>query len=294
MIKLILSAPVPAMAAAFELYFQNTENVEIIRRPFETVPEFDCMVSAANGFGLMDGGVDAAITTYFGTQLQERVQQHILREYLGEQPVGTAFVTGTGNSKHPWLVHAPTMRVPLIIDGTDAVYSATRAALLAIFQHNKSAREDRKIKSVVFPAMGAGCGKVSSDSVARQMRLAWDSFINCATEINWQYASARQNAVFSTTAYCPSKTLCPNARTEYIGFGDYRTYCKKSGNCCISTRHQVDDIYIGAHTHTIDIGAHNHAIHTGAYAYLHAVSPGIHSHGYHLNPEYLSGVKNDV
>lgn len=27
---------------------------------------------------------------------------------------------------------------------------------------------------------------VSSDSVARQMRLAWDSFINCATEINWQ------------------------------------------------------------------------------------------------------------
>ncbi|EFS5785366.1 DUF1441 family protein [Salmonella enterica] len=136
--------------------------------------------------------------------------------------------------------------------------------------------------------------RVSSDSVARQMRLAWDSFINCATEINWQYASARQNAVFSTTAYCPSKTLCPNARTEYIGFGDYRTYCKKSGNCCISTRHQVDDIYIGAHTHTIDIGAHNHAIHTGAYAYLHAVSPGIHSHGYHLNPEYLSGVKNDV
>ncbi|EJD3720654.1 phage tail protein, partial [Salmonella enterica] len=43
------------------------------------------------------------------------------------------------------------------------------------------------------------------------MKLAWDGFINCATEINWQYASARQNAVFSTTAYCPSKTLCPNA-----------------------------------------------------------------------------------
>ncbi|HFY3770246.1 TPA: macro domain-containing protein, partial [Salmonella enterica subsp. enterica serovar Typhimurium] len=158
MIKLILSAPVPAMAVAFEHSFQNTENVEIIPGPFETIPEFDCMVSAANSFGLMDGGVDAAITAYFGPQLQERVQQHILREYLGEQPVGTAFVIETGNSKYPWLVHAPTMRVPLIIDGTDAVYNATRAALLAIFQHNKSAGEDRKIKSVVFPAMGAGCG----------------------------------------------------------------------------------------------------------------------------------------
>ncbi|EDV9704436.1 hypothetical protein KX61_000149 [Salmonella enterica subsp. enterica] len=106
------------------------------------------------------------------------------------------------------------------------------------------------------------------------MKLAWDGFINCATEINWQYASARQNAVFSTTAYCPSQTVCPNARTEYIGFGDYRTYCKKSGNGCISTRHQVDDIYIGAHRH--------------------GVFPGDHSHTLHLNTEYLSGVKHDV
>ncbi|EAY2166305.1 phage tail protein [Salmonella enterica] len=260
MIKLILSAPEPAMAAAFECYFQNTDNVEIIPGPFETIPEFDCMVSAANSFGLMDGGVDAAITTYFGTQLQRRVQKYIIQEYLGEQPVGGAFVIETGNSKHPWLVHAPTMRVPLIIDGTDAVYNATRAALLAIFQHNKSVAEYKKIKSVVFPAMGAGCGQVPPDSVARQMRLAWDGFINCATEINWQYASDRQNAVFSTTAYCP-QTLCPNARTEYIGSGDYRTYCKKSGGVCISPRHQ-SDIRIGAHAHGVEIGAHGHPLHT--------------------------------
>ncbi|EAS2078103.1 phage tail protein [Salmonella enterica] len=260
MIKLILSAPEPAMAAAFECYFQNTENVEIIRRPFETVPEFDCMVSAANSFGLMDGGVDAAITTYFGTQLQRRVQKYIIQEYLGEQPVGTAFITETGDGEHPWLIHAPTMRVPLIIDGTDAVYNATRAALLAIFQHNKSVAEYKKIKSVVFPAMGAGCGQVPPESVARQMRLAWDGFINCATEINWQYASDRQNAVFSTTAYCP-QTLCPNARTEYIGSGDYRTYCKKSGGVCISPRPQ-SDIRIGAHAHGVEIGAHGHPLHT--------------------------------
>ncbi|ECE9311446.1 phage tail protein, partial [Salmonella enterica subsp. enterica serovar Napoli] len=35
------------------------------------------MVSTANSFGLMDGGVDAAITAYFGPQLQERVQRNI-------------------------------------------------------------------------------------------------------------------------------------------------------------------------------------------------------------------------
>ncbi|EIO3442315.1 macro domain-containing protein [Salmonella enterica] len=268
MIKLILSAPEPAMAAAFELYFQNTDNVEIIPGPFETIPEFDCMVSAANSFGLMDGGVDAAITTYFGTQLQRRVQKYIIQEYLGEQPVGTAFITETGDGEHPWLVHAPTMRVPLIIDGTDAVYNATRAALLAIFQHNKSAAEYKKIKSVVFPAMGAGCGQVPPESVARQMKLAWDSFSNPPKAINWQYASDRQNAVFSTTAYCP-QTLCPNARTEYIGSGDYRTYCKKSGGVCISPRHQ-SDIRIGAHAHGVEIGAHGHPLHTEC-SYAHSL-----------------------
>lgn len=156
MIKLIFSAPVPAMAAAFELYFQNTENVEIIRGPFETVLEFDCMVSAANSFGLMDGGVDAAITTYFGTQLQERVQQHILREYLGEQPVGTAFVTGTGNSKHPWLVHAPTIRVPLIIDGTDAVYNATRPRYWQYFSTIKAPGKTGKLNQLYSLPWGPG------------------------------------------------------------------------------------------------------------------------------------------
>ncbi|EHP9011265.1 phage tail protein, partial [Salmonella enterica subsp. enterica serovar Infantis] len=34
----------------------------------------------AETFGLMDGGVDAAITAYFGSPLQERVQQNIIRE----------------------------------------------------------------------------------------------------------------------------------------------------------------------------------------------------------------------
>lgn len=144
MITLILSAPVTEMAEAFKRVFANADNVNIVGKPFETIREFDCMVSAANSFGLMDGGVDAAITTFFGSQLQARVQNHILREYLGEQPVGSAFVIETGHNYHPRLVHAPAMRVPLTIDGTDAVYNATWAALLAIFQHNKTQRQTGK------------------------------------------------------------------------------------------------------------------------------------------------------
>lgn len=270
MIKLILSVPVPAVAEAFKRVFAETEGVEVVSAPFETIPEFDCMVSAANSFGLMDGGVDAAITAFFGTQLQTRVQQHILSEYLGEQPVGTAFVVATGDSRHPLLVHAPTMRVPKIISGTDNVYQATWAALLAIHNYNRAVGHHEQIRSVVFPAMGAGCGQVPPDSVAKQMKLAWLNFINPTTTIDWNHASRRETQVFSSSAYCPPDGHCRNAGTHYIGCGEYSTTCLLTGNQCISRQHQV--LWLGtaegSHTHTlnptgrvdIQTGSHNHGV----------------------------------
>jgi O-acetyl-ADP-ribose deacetylase (regulator of RNase III) len=66
--------------------------VEIVNGVFESLLEFDCLVSPANSFGLMDGGTDAAIVRFFGEELMERVQKRILAEYLGEQPVGTSML----------------------------------------------------------------------------------------------------------------------------------------------------------------------------------------------------------
>lgn len=57
------------------------------------------MVSAANSFGLMDGGIDAAITDFFGKQLPVRVQARIISEYGGVQPVGTSFIIETLGEK---------------------------------------------------------------------------------------------------------------------------------------------------------------------------------------------------
>ncbi len=52
MINLILSAPVKEMTEAFKRVFANADNVNIVGKPFEAIREFDCMVSAANSFGL--------------------------------------------------------------------------------------------------------------------------------------------------------------------------------------------------------------------------------------------------
>jgi O-acetyl-ADP-ribose deacetylase (regulator of RNase III) len=46
----------------------------------------------------MDGGIDFAISQFFGWGLENNVQRRILDEYSGEQPVGTSMIVETGNT----------------------------------------------------------------------------------------------------------------------------------------------------------------------------------------------------
>jgi O-acetyl-ADP-ribose deacetylase (regulator of RNase III) len=122
-----------------------------------------------------------------------QVQDHILDAYWGEQPVGTAFVVRTGNPEIPILVHAPTMRVLGNIAGTDKVYAATWAALLAIAQHN--GREEPKIRVAAFPAMGTGFGGMPFDEAARQMAAAYRHYLEPPHRLDWDTVVARQRAI---------------------------------------------------------------------------------------------------
>lgn len=65
-IRLILVDPQCELCQAFGEAFAGLPRVSVVRGYFEHLPSYDYMVSAANSFGLMDGGVDAAITRYFG------------------------------------------------------------------------------------------------------------------------------------------------------------------------------------------------------------------------------------
>jgi O-acetyl-ADP-ribose deacetylase (regulator of RNase III) len=142
-------------------------NVRVIQGRFEALEPHDCFVTAGNAFGLMTAGIDAAVVRFFGEGLMHNIQHRIMDQFLGEQPVGTAFIEPTGNPDCPFVAHAPTMRMPRSIDGTDKVCSATWAALLAVHTHNVIS--DRKIETVAFPALGTGFGGVPFDEAARQM-----------------------------------------------------------------------------------------------------------------------------
>ena len=157
------------------------------------MPAHDCFVTAGNSFGIMTAGIDAAVVRVFGRELMAAVQHRILDEYLGEQPIGTAFVQPTGHAQVPFVCHAPTMRVPGSIAGTDKVYCATWAALVAVYRHNVSS--EQKIGTVAFPAMGTGFGGVSFDEAARQMAAAYDHYLHPPHRLDWDVVTDRHKAI---------------------------------------------------------------------------------------------------
>jgi O-acetyl-ADP-ribose deacetylase (regulator of RNase III) len=173
---------------------REVAGLEVYLGSFESLPSFDCVATAGNSFGLMDAGMDLAVVKFFGAQIQERIQKRILEDYCGEQPVGSAFLVETGRLDHPYVAHAPTMRIPMNIAGTDHVYLATWATLLAVRRQNQTA--ERKIETLVCAAFGAGTGGVAGLEVGFQMKLAWEHFRKVPAVITPSFAQERHERIY--------------------------------------------------------------------------------------------------
>jgi O-acetyl-ADP-ribose deacetylase (regulator of RNase III) len=157
--------------------------------------DYDCVVSPANSFGIMDGGIDLSLRNYFGMQLQDKVKDYIFDNFNGEQPVGTSFIIETNYQKHPFVAHTPIMRVPMKINNTDDIYRAMYAMLNAVNNHNKTHVDI--IKSVACCGLGASTGKVNPYYVSGMMSTAYHNFTQEPKNFNfnWNVASGIQNSI---------------------------------------------------------------------------------------------------
>ncbi|MEJ2443094.1 MAG: macro domain-containing protein [Exilibacterium sp.] len=158
------------LISAWKESFFGWDSVEVFHGDLFSIPA-DAMVSPANSFGYMDGGVDLAIRYELGDIVEKRVQEAILRKYHGELPVGVAEIVKTDNVKWPFLVCAPTMRVPINISHTLNAYLAFRATLLEIAKFNSG--EGENINSLVCPGLGTGVGRLPPSRCAEQMKMAY-------------------------------------------------------------------------------------------------------------------------
>lgn len=180
-------------AEVFEWRFRDLPWVETFHGDFKNLEKFDCIATAANSFGQMDAGIDLAVVKFFGRYVMEEIQRRILKEFLGEQPVGTSMIVGTGHSEHPYVAHTPTMRVPMNISGTDNVYLATWATLLATHKHNQG--ENRKIRILAMPGFGTGSGGVDLLEASLQMRIAFEHYFTPPEHLNPSVAEWRHERI---------------------------------------------------------------------------------------------------
>lgn len=189
--KIVLAAIEEPLAVAWEKHFSDLSFVSIHRGSILNL-NCDAVVSPANSFGFMDGGIDAVYVHRFGVGIQRQVQDCI-RLYYGELPVGCAELFVTNEIAIPYMIAAPTMRVPMALPAdTVNPYLATRAAI------DCALKEVPPIKTLAFPGMGTGVGQVPPEICARQMRAAIDDvLVNPWFPSSWQEAQERHQRLYS-------------------------------------------------------------------------------------------------
>jgi O-acetyl-ADP-ribose deacetylase (regulator of RNase III) len=121
------------------------------------------MVSPANSFGMMDGGLDLAIRDQLGFSVERKLQEVIVEKHHGELPVGCAVIVATNDRRWRYLITAPTMRVPEPISFTINAYLAFRALLVAVEKFNGDLGK-REIDTLVCCGLGTGIGKANPNS----------------------------------------------------------------------------------------------------------------------------------
>src|ERR1044072_6679727 len=195
--KIILSAVESELADAWQRFCGDFDFVEV--QPGSILQlSCDAVVSPANSFGFMDGGVDMLYSRHFGWKVQERLQKIIANKHHGELLVGAAEIVETDNPQIPYLIAGPTMRVPMNLRYSVSPYLAARGALLLIKQGRFAGGSlDGEpvadfVDSVAFPGLGTGVGRVGPNTCAPQVRAAIEEVILEKYEFPQSWADAQR------------------------------------------------------------------------------------------------------
>lgn len=167
----------PAVIKALADAFEGVDAAKAVHGDIfaddKTPADFDALISPANSFGYMDGGIDRVYLDHYGWELQTEVQTSIKQfTNFGELLVGDAMVVPINSTTD--LICAPTMRLPGPIPSVN-VYMAMRAAIFVARAHN--------FQHVVCPGLGTATGRVDPADAATAMLYGYQTAMEKRT---WQ------------------------------------------------------------------------------------------------------------
>lgn len=135
------------------------------------------VVSPANSFGWMRGGIDAVYARAF-PGIEQAVRSAVLAYHGGELPIGEAVVVPTGEPSPAWLISSPTMREPGELLPGDTVHPYLAARAVFLLWRDGRLDNGTALRSVIdtiaMPGLGTGVGGVPPEVCARQVTAAWE------------------------------------------------------------------------------------------------------------------------
>lgn len=202
--KIILTAVENSLYEAWKTFCGDLPNVEVFHGSILDL-SVDAVVSPANSYGFMDGGIDLLYSHRFGWEVQEKLQKIIREKHHGELLIGQAEIVETDNLEIPFVISAPTMRVPMILKDSINPYLAARAVFLLIkhsifFDGNFKGRKiNEVVQSVAFPGLATGIGRIGFNTCAKQMQKAIEDVVLEKQEfpLSWVDASAKHQELYT-------------------------------------------------------------------------------------------------
>jgi len=175
-LELVLCAVEAPLAQAWLTVAENRPGIRV--HPGSVLDiEAQAVVSPANSFGWMRGGIDALYSRAF-PEVEQNVRSGVLAYHGGELPVGEAIIVPTGEAAPEWMISAPTMREAGEQLPADTVhpYLAARAVfrlwLHGRLENGVPVRD--AVSTIAMPGLGTGVGEVEPQACARQVAAAWD------------------------------------------------------------------------------------------------------------------------
>ncbi|MGI8816800.1 MAG: macro domain-containing protein [Pseudonocardia sp.] len=169
------------MATAWDALAAGRDWVRVHRGSVTDV-QVDAVVSPANSFGWMRGGIDAVYSRWL-PGIEDRVLAEIAARFGGELPVGSALIVPTGVTTPAWLISAPTMREPgELLDPSGDAAAAAAAAVLRCWRDGVLPEPDGRavrdvVRSLALPGLGTGVGGLAPATCATRVAEALDALL---------------------------------------------------------------------------------------------------------------------
>jgi len=106
---------------------------------------------------------------FFGTEIEAKVREAIGRRPEAHLPIGSSLIVNTGHAVIPFLLIAPTMESPEMVEPNNA-YRAMRAILRIASAHEEIGR------ALFCPGLCTGVGRVQPLDAAKEMVRAYQDW----------------------------------------------------------------------------------------------------------------------